>query len=409
MINYINIENAYKIFYFSLIGLFICFGINFGAYFFLYSSALLGAGLLIYRYKNNDFTISKYFWIPIIFFLYVSITPGHFVKDLRIGGMMSAAFFSGIVAYTFFRDKFSTLVYFLPISLASYFILHATISLFFDQPFFAVGQYSNRLTLSFSHPNVLGEMASFGILSLLCFPSANKKLRLFGYALITILGTMIFLSVGRSTYVGILAALLLFFMINYGKKSIIFLVAILLAGIIALPVLSERHQKRITDMVLAPQNDPNFQCRLPMWIVAYDGFKESPVVGHSLRGFKQFYKEYMEVNYERLKSANKYTIKNPPQSHPHNLYMTSIYSWGIVGSALLVSIFVMTVRLSILDRQYFPIYAIVFMLAYGIFDVRFQSKTGDLFLFFPIGMACASLLHWTKRPFMPSPRGIFRN
>lgn len=396
MNNYINIENSYKIFYFSLIGLFICFGINFGAYLFLYSSALLGAGLLIYHYKKNDFTISNYFWIPIIFFLFVSITPGHLLKDLRIGGMMSAAFFSGLAAYTFYKEKFQNLVYFLPVALVSYFIVHSIISLAFDQPFFAVGQYANRLTLSFSHPNVLGEMASFGILSLLCFPSANKKLRMLGYILMAILGVMIFLSVGRSTYVGILAALLLFFMINYGKKSILLLLIIIIAGISALPILSERHQKRITDMVLAPQNDPNFQCRLPMWIVAYDGFKESPMVGHSLRGFKQFYKEYMEVNYDRLKNANKYTIKNPPQSHPHNLYMTSLYSWGIIGSALLVAIFVMTARLSTLDRQYFPIYAIVFMLAYGIFDVRFQSKTGDLFLFFPIGMACARLLSWKK-------------
>jgi len=389
----VNEKKIINLFYFSIIGLFISFGINFGAYFFLYSSALLGAGLLIYHHKNKYFILSNYFWVPIIFFLYVSITPGDFFKDLRIGGMMSAAFFSGLAAYTFFKEKFTILVYFLPIALVSYFIVHSAISLVFDQHFFAIGQYANRLTLSFSHPNVLGEMASFGILSLLCFPSTNNKLRLLEYALMAILGVMIFLSVGRSTYMGILAALLLFFTINFGKKAIFFLLIVLVAGMSALPILSDTEQKRITDMVLAPQNDPNFQCRLPMWIMAFDGFKESPVVGHSLRGFKQFYKEYMEVNYDRLKSVNKYTIKNP-QAHPHSLYMTAIYSWGIVGSALLVAIFVMTARLSILDKQYFPIYTIVFMLAYGIFDVRFQSKTGDLFLFFPIGMAYAKFLRW---------------
>lgn len=396
MNNYINIENSYKIFYFSLIGLFICFGINFGAYLFLYSSALLGAGLLIYHYKKNNFTISNYFWIPIIFFLFVSITPGHLLKDLRIGGMMSAAFFSGLAAYTFYKEKFQNLVYFLPVALVSYFIVHSIISLAFDQPFFAVGQYANRLTLSFSHPNVLGEMASFGILSLLCFPSANKKLRMLGYILMAILGVMIFLSVGRSTYVGILAALLLFFMINYGKKAIFFLFIILFVAISALPILSDSHQQRITN-ILSPQNDRNFQCRLPMWAIALDGFKKSPLIGNSLRGFKNFYKDYMDKNYEKLKEKNKFTLKRT-QSHPHNIYLASIYSWGITGSLLLLWTIYIALKNSIKRKQYFFIYILTFMIFYGFFDVRFQSKSGALFLFFPIGIEFSHYIHdnWNK-------------
>jgi len=59
--------------------------------------------------------------------------------------------------------------------------------------------------------------------------------------------------------------------------------------------------------------------------------------------------------------------------------------------------FIHAIRISLKSKQYLAIYAIVFMLAYGIFDVRFQSKTGDLFLFFPLGIAYAHLLFWHDR------------
>jgi hypothetical protein len=56
------------------------------------------------------------------------------------------------------------------------------------------------------------------------------------------------------------------------------------------------------------------------------------------------------------------------------------------------------IRQSLRMGMYLPVYAIVFMLAYGLFDVRFQSKTGDLFLFFPMGMAFSNLLTWRTGP-----------
>ena len=216
----IDQELVKKIFYFSLIGLFICFGFNFGAYFFLYSSGILGAGLIIHHCLRNELIISKYFWLPFLFILYVSITPGEPFKDLRIGGMMAAAFVAGVAAYTFFKDKFSTLSFFLPMALAAYFIMYGAWSVILDQPFFPVENYAGRLTLSFSHPNVLGEMASLGILLLLCFPSENKNWRRTGYALIAVLGFMIVLTVGRSTYLGIITALFLYSIIKYGKKAL---------------------------------------------------------------------------------------------------------------------------------------------------------------------------------------------
>ena len=387
-------ENIKKLFYYSLIGLFICFGFNFGAYFFLYSSAILGAVLLIYHHIKKEFIISKLFWIPIFFMFYVSITPGEPFKDLRIGGMMAAAFISGVAAYTFFKEKFPTLSFFLPMALTTYFIAHGVWSLALDQPFFPVEKYAGRLTLSFSHPNVLGEMASLGILLLLCFPSEHKKWRWTGYGLIAVLGVMIVLTVGRSTYLGILAALCLYAIVKLGKRGIAALLVFLALGAISLPFMPEKEQQRLINTIQDPLNDPNFKNRLPMWIAAIDGFKESPLFGNSFRGFKEFHANYIDMNYEELQTRLGYVTEKKAYSHPHNAYLAALHGWGLIGCGLILAMFIHAIRISLKSKQYLAIYAIVFMLAYGIFDVRFQSKTGDLFLFFPLGIAYAHLLFW---------------
>lgn len=386
-----------KIFYFSLIGLFICFGFNFGAYFFLYSSAMLGAGLLIYHHLKYQLIISKYLLIPVLFILYVSITPGEPFKDLSIGGMMAAAFVSGVAAYTFFKDRFSTLSFFLPMAMTTYFFTHALWSIVFDQPFFPVEKYAGRLTLSFSHPNVLGEMASLGILLLLCFPSERKKWRWTGYGLIAVLGFMIILTVGRSTYLGILAALSLYSIVTYGKKGVAALLVCLAIGTASLPFMPEKEQQRLVSTIQDPLNDPNFKNRLPMWVAAVDGFKESPFFGNSLRGFKKFHAKYIEMNSEELQARLGYETEKKAYSHPHNAYMAALHAWGLVGCGLLLSVLVHAIRISLKNKEYLPMYALVFMLVYGVFDVRFQSKTGDLFLFFPLGTAYASLFKWRNK------------
>jgi O-antigen ligase len=390
----IDQEVVKKIFYFSLIGLFICFGFNLGAYFFLYSSAILGAGLLTHYYVKKEFIISKYFWVPVLFILYVSITPGEPFKDLRIGGMMAAAFAGGVAAYTFFRDKFSKLSFFLPTALATYFFAHALLSVALDHPFFPVEKYAGRLTLSFSHPNVLGEMASLGILLLLCFPSEQKKWRWVGYTLIAVLGFMIVLTVGRSTYLGILAALVLYAIIKHGKKSIAAFLMFLFLGAVSLPFLPNTEQQRLCNTIKDPLNDPTFKSRVPMWIAAIDGFKESPFIGKSMRGFKEFHAEYIDMNYEELQIRLGYEIEKKAYSHPHNAYLAALHGWGLIGCGLILAVFVHATCISLRRKEYLAMYAIVFMLAYGVFDVRFQSKTGDLFLFFPLGTAYASLLIW---------------
>jgi hypothetical protein len=391
-------ETTKKLFSYTLIGLFICFGIDFGAYTFLYSSGLLGGLLLIHHFKNKDFQIEKPFWIAIVFLAYVSITPGYPFKDLRLGGMMSAAFFAGIAAYTFYKDSLHKFTFFLPLTLVIFFMIHGIAALLFNHPFFDPGKYTGQLTLSFSHPNVLGEMASLGILFLLCFPHPKRNMRFIGYGLMIILGIMIFLTVGRSTYLGLTAALVLFSIINFRKKTVLFFLITLALATSTFPFLSTHNQTRITRMITNPQSDPTFLCRLPMWIMAMDGFQDSPLIGKGFRGFKDYYKNYIDVHYEKLKAKNKHTIKRPLQSHPHSLYMAALYSWGIVGVVLMGSMGFVSIRQSLRMEMYLPVYAIIFMLAYGLFDVRFQSKTGDLFLFFPMGMAFSSLLTWRTDP-----------
>lgn len=310
---------------------------------------------------------------------------------------MAAAFFSGVAAYIFFKDKFSVLSLFLPMALTVYFLAHALWSLVLDQPFFPVEKYAGRLTLSFSHPNVLGEMASLGILLLLCFPSEQRKWRWTGYGLIAVLGFMIVLTVGRSTYLGILAALVLYAIIKHGKKSIATFLVFLALAVVSLPFLPDKEQQRLVSTLQDPLNDPNFKNRLPMWIAAIDGFKESPFIGKSMRGFKEFHADYIDMNYEELQTRLGYEIEKKAYSHPHNAYLAALHGWGLIGCGLILAVFVHATCISLRRKEYLAMYAIVFMLAYGVFDVRFQSKTGDLFLFFPLGTTYAHLLIFNKK------------
>jgi O-antigen ligase len=134
-----------------------------------------------------------------------------------------------------------------------------------------------------------------------------------------------------------------------------------------------------------------------MWIAAIDGFKESPLIGKSVRGFKKFHAEYIDMNYEELRTRLGYETEKKAYSHPHNAYLAALHGWGLIGCSLIFAMFIHAIYISLRRKEYFAVYAIVFMLAYGVFDVRFQSKTGDLFLFFPLGTAYASLLFWRRK------------
>jgi O-antigen ligase len=390
------LNNIYNLYFFLICGLFIAFGFDFLSYPFLYTSGFVGGIVcirLIYTQKINP---TKYFFIPIIFFLYVTITPGQPFKDLHVTGIISAAFFAGLAAMLFYRDKLSTIFFLLPLSLVINFLVNLGTHFLFGTALLGTSGQKGRLALEFSHPNVLGEMACLGILVLLCYPPDKRSLRLLGYGLIAILSFIILLTVGRSAYLGTIAALSLYAFIHSWKKASILLVAIILTAVVAVPFMPKTQQTRISNMITNPTQDPTFQSRIPIWNHAWRKIQEAPVFGNGLRTFRSTIRAYLDQNYEDIKKENKYAEKRPAK-HPHSFYLAALYGWGIVGSSLLAIICMMMVKYAIRSRHYLPLYALAFTLAFGLFDVRLLSRDGALLLFFPMGMVFTQALQITNK------------
>ncbi|ACU91367.1 O-antigen ligase family protein [Desulfomicrobium baculatum] len=375
-----------KIFLFALCGMFVAFGINIGAYAFLYSSGVLGAVLLVREYVRGNITVSWKFFIPIVFFAYVAITPGHLFKDLPIADMFSAAFFAGAAGCYFFKDKMPSILFLLPLALSAHFLARVVASLAFDYPLIETTGYVGSLTLSYSHHNVVGVLASFGIFSLISFPHPQPTIRRIGYALMAILGIAILLTVGRSTYLGLAAALGLFALLRSWKLAVGGMVVAIAVGAMALPFMAPDAQKRITGMVLAPHKEPNFQNRLPTWSIGIAGFKESPLFGNGLRTFETYSRSYLDKHYLEIKKNNPYAL-DKAFAHPHNSYIAIIYGWGIVGFIFIFLILALSLSTTKKENKLLILYCTTFILAFGLFDVRFLSRDGALFFLFPIGMA----------------------
>lgn len=375
-----------KIFLFALCGMFVAFGVNIGAYAFLYSSGVLGAGLLVREYVRGNITFSWKFFVPIAFFAYVAITPGHFFKDLPIAGMFSAAFFAGAAGCYFFKDKMPSILFLLPLALSAHFLARVVASLAFDYPLLDTTKYVGSLVMSYSHHNVVGVLASFGIFSLISFPHPQPTIRRIGYVLMAILGIVILLTVGRSTYLGLAAALGLLALLRSWKVAVGGMVVVLVVGAMALPFMAPDAQKRITGMVLAPHKEPNFQNRLPTWSIGIAGFKESPIFGNGLRTFKVYSRSYLDKHYLEIKTRNPYTL-DIAFSHPHNSYIAILYGWGTTGFIFIFLILTLSFSNAKKENKILLLYCTSFFLAFGLFDVRFLSRDGALFLFFPIGIA----------------------
>lgn len=379
-------QRIQRLFFFWMIALCISFGFDLWSYFVLYTSGLLGFFILVQARRRKHIEIDWKFFIPVLFFIYLVITPGNPLKDLHVAGIFSAAFFAGAAGWLLFRDRLHTILFALPAALAANFFLSCLRTLLFDAPLLGTSGNAGRLALSFSHPNVLGELSALGIFFLLCFPHPNRTIRYTGYGLMAILSIMIVLSVGRSSYLGMASALLVFAAIRSWKKSLASVAILLVVACAAFPFMPDSEQQRIFNAFQAPLEDSTYQSRLPIWSLAYQKITEAPFFGNGLRTFQIHYQEHLDRNYDTLKAENLHT-EFRYFKHPHSIYLAAIYGWGIVGTALLVACWVMAIRYGHYQGHHLMLYVTAFMLAFGLFDVRFLSRDGALFLFFPIGMA----------------------
>ena len=375
--------------------LFIALGFDILVYFFLYMAGLLGSYMILRDYLNFKIGLSLWFFLPVLLFLFMLITPGSLLKDMHVAGIAASAFFSGAACFFYLRDKIEYILFTFPVSLLANFVSSCLAALLFSSPLLGTSGAAGRLALSFSGPFIVAELATFCIFILLCFYRFNRSMRLFGYAMIPVLSLIILMSGSRSAFLGVITFLLFVFFTFSRKKAIISALTIFVSLMFLFPWIPRSQQLRMVGMVTSPTQEATFQTRMPLWSFAYKEMLNSPVVGNGMRNFQKEYEKFLKSNYDMLKKENQY-IEARTFKHPHNMYIQILYGWGIVGLILFIATLWQGIRNSSGSLKIFLSYIYAFMFGAGFFDTRLLSKDGAIFLFFPVGMAFASCIHSSK-------------
>lgn len=398
LLNEQNIDRAKKLLLISLYGLLITIGIHKGVKTTLYTSGILGALLLGYTlYKSHVSSIPKYFALPIAFFLYVLISPGTFFIDARLAGRFACAFFAGCALFYFFQKDLKKVL----LSQTAAFIITLLLGASYAA-LFAPEMFSSRLELTYGNPHRLATNGAFAlILFTTFFDTFSSKKRPLLYGIAIFVATTIFLTVSRSTFLGLIFAgtgYILF----YRTKNIfkIISITILIGAILStlcFTMLSPKQKLRITAPITTPLNDHTIRQRMAIWYTAIEGIKEAPIVGHALRGFSDFDSNYKTKHYDEMMKKNL-LVEEKRWSHPHSIYLGSVFGWGILGTILFILAFAPALKHSSGRVRLFLILMTCFNLGYGVTELRITSDDGAFFVFFPLGVAYGSILltHCTK-------------
>lgn len=366
--------------------LFITVGINHMVYPTLYATAAVGLILMLLSCKNAGFhKLSLEPLIPVALVLYIALTPGQWFKDLPIAGMMLASYVVGLAATCLLKKKLHW--FYLCLSLTLSFIFLYCLVVGHSPQTIKTG----KLHLLFQHNNVMALVTAWCV-GYLFF---NRK-KFVGYWHILLWVTIILnvcifaLSGGRSAYVGCICATLAMGVIQYRqhlKKIVLLLLAFLICTYIALPNVQK---DRIHSIIQNPIQDSTFQSRLPIWEVAIDGIKNSPIWGNAMRGFYEYDKQYKEKNLAEMKT--RYPIIETSAGHPHNIYLGILFMSGIIGALLWLLAYVPAISMAIKKNDCFFLFFLCFFLAYGLFDFSLHRKDGAVTLFFPLGVVYGHFL-----------------
>lgn len=369
-------------FYLSLCVTFFLLSINHGFYIGLYVCSFTSLFLLIkfFYTKNIKITISLGIIIfPLLFCLFVIVTPGNFFKDMPVGEGLFLSYISGFAASIFCRKKewnfsFSFLIGIF-LSFLTYIILGFPPSM----------EYDGRLTLLFFHPSVLANVCSLFFIvfySQYAFLGINRKI-------ISIIGCclyllIVFLCYSRAAYLALLVSLIFLTLIMF-RKYIFYIFTIIIIFIsIFFSVLSSHQKERIISAIQNPTADATFLSRQPIWDAAISGFEESPWLGNGLRSFKVYHGNFIKENEKELR--DKYPAIEQKIANPHNLYLGLLFAYGIIGVLLFIGAIFPALWMSIVSKNYLFPAIIIFYLIYGLFEYQLHRKDGIFLLFFPLGM-----------------------
>lgn len=372
----------------SLYALLIAIGMHKGVKVFLYIAGISGALLITYEwFKMDRPSIPTFFIAPLLFLIYVLISPGNFFIDARLAGRFACALFAGITLQFCFQKATHKVLLTECAAFLTTLFLGVTYACFW-----APEMFDDRLMLSYGNPHRLAVAGAFSIFTLFTYLSLfSKKKRCIVYCLFVIIGTAIFMTVSRSTILGLLCAFGAYILLYRAKHLIKIVVVAGLLGIIIFTILPPRQQQRLIDPISAPLNDRTTQMRLGIWYTALQGIKEAPILGHGLRAYSDYDSNYKTIHHAEMIDKN-IRIVDSRWSHPHSLYLGSLFGWGIVGTLLFIGAFIPAFRYSSGKIRIFLFLMTFFSLGYGLTELRIKNDDGAFILFFPLGLAYGSIL-----------------
>lgn len=375
--------------FFSTSALMLTIGLHFGVKPALYSSGILSF-ILTCVLISSDRKNALLLLAPIPFILYVLITPGALFVDARIAGRLACALFAGVGLQLFLTNYSHKILFLLSASFCTSVLVGCAYGLLFHPEIF-----DSRLALQFKNPQYFAFTAAITIFISISYAQAlQSPLIRLSYCFACIATVTIVLSVSRSTYVGLLFSCGVYALIFHANKIWKYaLIAILLLAF-TFPLLPEQQQLRLTHTISAPLKDSTLQLRLGKWYTATQGFIQAPLLGNGLRTFTDFDLQYRASHLQEMQGI-KYIklLKGQRWPHPHNIYIASLFGWGIIGTILLIFAFLPALRFSKGRTKHFLILITLFNLGYGLTDVYIKKDQGAFFLFFPLGMAYGSILY----------------
>jgi len=394
-------ENRFRVLFFLLTSVFAAEGFDFFSYPLL---AITGIAALYCFYQEGFFSrlnrLPFYVRATLLLFVLTAVSPGFPLKDLPVADKMLAAYLSGFAAAFFIARQLHYAMLALPVSIVVSWLICGLSG--FSEGFFL----GERLVLFSGNPNKLSFITSFAIIISVVF-----RQHLHGYwrhlnrvALALCILTII-LSSSRASILGLVACLA-FWVITILRKRlgrIVLLVMIaFIGGFWCLPYCEVERMKMTTD----PIHDTAFQKRLFIWSVAVKGITESPLLGNSMRGFRNYYAKHIKDNEAELVGKPFFEEDILDVSHPHNVFLGVLFGYGALGSTLILVIFLPALKNAYDRRDYLFFSALLFNLVSGLFEFYLHRVSGALFIFLPLGIIHGSEYYKLNQPDPNAQPGI---
>jgi O-antigen ligase len=278
---------------------------------YLLFTVLLVFGSILSKYTRLSIETSIFYFRFIIFALAFSLILGKDLKTLRLLFLISTI----------------TLV-FLAVNIIIQYCFN--IDLFGNIPLTS-GRYSSLFGTELIAGGFLARFMFLGVIFILFISDINKKYNTYLLSFYLILNTCaIFLSGERTSFFILIINILIFVIYIKSFRKIIFilLICIPILGVIFIKINSDAKARmfEVTKSEIFENNKINIFTKVYQahYTVAFNMFKDRPLIGHGVKSFREACKE------------NRYDHYNGCTTHPHNFYMQFLAETGLFGFFFLI-------------------------------------------------------------------------